>query len=158
MFKKILGEHMRHWRVFILWIMLIAIGIFSYMEYSSAKLPVLRVKASGESITTIQSSSCWKGLFSEKCVDKVYSSPYEMGRVYKSARVKPGDTIQIQFDKKSIKGTLAVEHWFNEKDSKPLKIKGNKWQAPEKPGEYIYYVDAKWKSGDVGYAFSVSVK
>ena len=136
---------------------LIMIGIFIFDPFRSEP-PTPNVTIGDVDIPTTQGSYCWEGLLSAQCVDKAYTSLYDMASTHKPTVVSPNEKIKIEFKKKPIAGTMKVEQWVDEDNIQKVEVKNGSIVVPKEKGVYVYSVVSDWKQGDGNYAFSVEVK
>ncbi|XKI10932.1 Copper amine oxidase N-terminal domain-containing protein [Sporosarcina sp. ANT_H38] len=133
------------------------IGIFIFEPFRSEP-PTPNVTIGDVDIPTTQGSYCWKRLLSAQCVDKAYTSLFDMASRYKPTVVSPNEKIKIEFKKKPIAGTMKVEQWVDEDNKQKVEVKNGSIVVPLEKGVYVYSVLSDWKQGDGMYAFSVEVK
>lgn len=143
-------------------LIMLIIGIIVFGIYSFSKIyfepPMPEVSIKNTKVPTTQGSYCWKVLGFGRCVDKIYSSPFEMGSELTPIGVMPNSEIKIQFESKPLSGSLVVELWLDENTKEIIEIKNNKIKVPSQKGVYIYHITSNWKQGDSSYAFSVEVE
>lgn len=133
------------------------IGIFIFEPFRSEP-PTPNVTIGDVDIPTTQSSYCWEGLLSAQCVDKAYTSLFDMASTHKPTVVSPNEKIKIEFKKNPIAGTMKVEQWVDEDNIQKVEVKNGSIVVPKEKGVYVYSVVSDWKQGDGNYAFSVEVK
>ena len=59
--------------------------------------PSPSVKVGLSKIKTTEGSYCWNSFFNAKCVDKIYTSPYDMADTHSPKVVEPNEQIKIRF-------------------------------------------------------------
>lgn len=133
------------------------IGIFIFEPFRSES-PTPIVTIGDDEVPTTQGSYCWEGLFSAQCVDKAYTSLFDMASTHNPTVVSPNEKIKIEFKKKPIDGTMKVEQWVDENNIQKVEVKNGSIVVPKEKGVYVYSVGSDWKQGDGNYAFSVEVK
>ena len=119
--------------------------------------PLIYLVSNGELVDGFQSSYCWDGgIGGEICVDTV--EPY----FESSTPLDSNAPIRFQLDTPlpekvtlSISKEVLGESIFSETMPASEFID---WSPAVAPGEYIVYVHAKWKPGEVTYWFSVSLE
>ena len=136
---------------------LIMIGIFIFQPFRSEP-PTPYVTIGIVNIPTTQGSYCWERLLSAQCVDKAYTSLFDMASTHKPTVVSPNEKIKIEFNIKPIAGTMKVEQWVDEDNIQKVEVKNGLIVVPKEKGMYVYHVIANWEKGSGSYAFSVEVK
>lgn len=133
------------------------IGIFIFEPFRSEP-PTPTVTTGDVDIPTTQGAFCWNGLLSNRCVDKIYTSPLDMAAKHKPTGVSPKEEVSITFKKEPLEGTMVVEQWVDENNIINSEIQNDKIKVPKEKGVYAYHVIANWEQGDGNYAFSIEVK
>lgn len=133
------------------------IGIFIFEPFRSEP-PTPNVTIGDVKIPTTQGSYCWEGILSVQCVDKAYTSLFDMASTHNPTVVSPNEKIKIEFKKKPIDGTMKVEQWVDENNIQKVEVKNGSIVVPKEKGVYVYSVVSDWEQGDGNYAFSVEVK
>ena len=114
------------------------------------------VTASGQKAEVIEGSYCWSSFIGIKCVDKVYTSGYDMASSAKVKKVAPGEVIEIYYPRQP-GTTVELIEWQNENQSTEAPLTKNEFTAPKDPGIYYYSVQADWRRGDGEHAFRIEV-
>lgn len=115
--------------------------------------PAPTVKAGHTTIQTTEGSYCWSGLTSSECVDKAYASIEDMAKEHTPTTVAPSETISLHFKDAP---NVTVSETIDDKSS-DVPLTNNQFNAPKKPGIYIYSVSADWERGRGLYVFSVRI-
>lgn len=114
------------------------------------------VTATSTKAEVIEGSYCWSALIRARCVDKVYTSGYDMASSAKATKVAPGEVIEIHYPRQP--GTpVELTEWLNETQSNEAPLTKNEFTAPKDPGMYYYSVQADWRRGDGEHAFRIEV-
>lgn len=115
--------------------------------------PVPTVKAGHTTIQTTEGSYCWSGLTSSECVDTAYASIEDMAKEHTPTTVAPSETISLHFkDAPNVTVSKTIDG-----KSADVPLTNNQFNAPKKPGIYIYSVSADWERGSGLYVFSVRI-
>ncbi|QVK21371.1 hypothetical protein KHQ82_03355 [Mycoplasmatota bacterium] len=125
------------------------IAIDKYM----AIVPDLHVNKGETNIEVKKVSYCWEALLSGICVDTI--NPEDMLKGIEPTKVKPGDTLRLDFSK-SPDTVRASVYEINQ----PLDydIEYGLLKVPEEKGVYIINVLGGWGGGAVPYVLTIEVE
>ncbi|WP_409303918.1 hypothetical protein [Peribacillus sp. SCS-155] len=133
----------------------------SHIPSPEAKIgnpPSPTVKADGKDVKTYLGSHCWSSLGAARCVDSIGPAGLIEHRGAKPVPVEPGSAVTVEYGKKPHKGSMGVNLWISEGESKAVRLEENTFLAPEEAGTYVYDVFAHWDKGDASHAFVIEVK
>lgn len=136
-------------------VLILAIAI---IEPFRMEPPTPKVTVNGEEIPTTQGSYCWHGMIFAQCADFIHTTPLDMAEEHDPTSVSPQQNIGIDFFREPLDGTLEIEQWIDEDNSKEIELIHDSITIPQEKGIYVYHITALWKEGDGNYAFSVIVE
>lgn len=117
--------------------------------------PPISVKVDGQSVWTVRGGACWQVDGEVLCTDNL--SPAEQLKALPAAVRAWGAKIEVSF-------AAAPERFevylVTAEGRKPVDLAedGSLPLTPERPGRYVYEVDATWPQGSGTYGFQVEVK
>lgn len=119
--------------------------------------PKPQVVANGKTISTLQSTYCWKKILNNECVDMILPTDQIAKKKVKPTIVAPNSAIQIQY-KKQPKSPIEVSIWDEKSESKTVEMNEGVLKAPKQKGRYTYSVAGHWTKGSSTAIFIIEVR
>ena len=134
---------------------LLFIGLFP-MRVANAEPPELTLTVADIDIPMVQGSGCWPLKNGEVlCHDTL--APPELLKSQTPVVVPSGSKVNLHFSYAPL--SISASQWMNGTPVKQdLTDHNTTLRLPTEQGTYIYDIFAKWKEGDVSYAFTVQVQ
>lgn len=119
--------------------------------------PKPQVVANGKTISTLQSTYCWKKILNNECGDMILPTDQIAKKKVKPTIVASNSAIQIQY-KKQLKSPIEVSIWDEKSESKTVEMHDGIFKAPKQKGRYIYSVAGHWAKGSSTAIFMIEVR
>ncbi len=143
-------------RTLVLAVLLILVVCIIVFEPFRGAPPNPDVEANGKDVPTVQGSYCWDSLLRSQCVDKTYRDGLDLAKEKTSVTVSAGAPIRVELsgDLKSVK----LIQWNDQKQESRVTLNNDQFNAPTKPGIYVYELNSRWKQGDGQFGFILNVQ
>lgn len=138
--------------------LVLALGIFLVIGLFNNNPPKPLITIESENVEVAQGSYCWRGVINSRCIDMTSPPDIIKRKELKPVVVSPKDRIKIEFKKEPKVGTLNVNRWISNEETKSVSLNEDFFIAPKENGVYVYDVSANWERGSASYAFVFEVK